>query len=63
MRDGAMKQLPRFLDRCIAEGIEIVQEFPPECTPILNGKLVGSLEGITCGDTPLAPSTHALESH
>lgn len=60
---GAMKQLPRFLDKCIDDGIEIVQEFPPDCTPILNGELVGSLSGLLCGDTPLAPSEHAVTSH
>ena len=49
---GAMKQLPRFLDRCEAEGVEIVQEFPLDCTPIVAGELVGNLDGLVCGDTP-----------
>ena len=60
---GAMKQLPRFLDRCEAEGVEFVQEFPADCTPIINGEIVGSLDGLVCGDAPAKPSEHQLSSH
>ena len=45
---GAMKQLPRFLDECLVRDIEFTQEFPPDCTPILDGRLVGSLDGLIC---------------
>ena len=45
---GAMRQLPRFLDECLSRGIEFAQDFPPECTPILDGRLVGSLDGLIC---------------
>ena len=45
---GAMRQLPRFLDECSARGVEVTQDFPPDCTPILAGRLVGSLEGLIC---------------
>ena len=45
---GAMRQLSRFLDECSARGVDFAQEFPRDCTPILNGELVGSLEGLVC---------------
>lgn len=54
-RYGGMKHLARFLDRAIAEGVEIVQEFPPDCVPIRDGEIVGSLDGIVCGEVPEAP--------
>jgi peptidoglycan/xylan/chitin deacetylase (PgdA/CDA1 family) len=43
---GAMLALPKFLDDVIAEGIEIVQDFPPECVPILRGKPVLPIDHI-----------------
>jgi len=51
-RYGGMKQLARFLDAAIAQDIEIVQEFPPDCVPIRRGEIVGSLDGLVCGDEP-----------
>jgi hypothetical protein len=51
-RYGGMKHLARFLDEVEARGVEIVQEFPPDCVPIENGELRGSLDGIVCGDSP-----------
>ena len=57
---GAMRHLPRFLDECIDRGIEFVQEFPPDCTPIVRGEILGSLEGLVCGEEPETPSEHAL---
>jgi len=42
--NGAMKHLDEFLDRLIRKGLEFTQEFPPECVPILDGKLVLPLE-------------------
>ena len=51
-RYGGMKQLARFLDEVNRRGIEIVQEFPPDCVPIRNGEIVGSLDGMVCGDDP-----------
>jgi peptidoglycan/xylan/chitin deacetylase (PgdA/CDA1 family) len=57
---GAMKQLPRFLDECIARGVEIVQEFPTDCTPIVNGEIVGNLDGLVCGDTVAPVSEHIM---
>ena len=57
---GAMRQLPRFLDECADRGVEFVQEFPMDCTPIVGGELVGSLDGLVCGEEPESPSGHAL---
>ncbi len=41
---GAMKALPRFLDQALAEGVEIVDDFPVDCVPILKGKAVRPLD-------------------
>ena len=59
MRFGGMPKLAEFLDRAIEQGYEIIQEHPPECTPIIKGEIVGSLEGLVCGDRPEAPSKSA----
>jgi peptidoglycan/xylan/chitin deacetylase (PgdA/CDA1 family) len=40
---GAMAALPRFLERAVAEGVEIVRELPPACVPIARGEVVGDL--------------------
>lgn len=36
---GAMDHLPRFLDRVAAAGIEVVADLPPECVPIVRGRV------------------------
>ena len=54
-RYGGMKHLARFLDESLRRGIEIVQEFPPDCVPIRGGEVVGSLDGLVCGDEPEPP--------
>jgi peptidoglycan/xylan/chitin deacetylase (PgdA/CDA1 family) len=41
---GAMDLLPRFLDGLRDLGAELVQEFPPECTPVERGRLVRPLD-------------------
>lgn len=46
---GAMRELPRFLELVREEGVEIVREFPPDCVPILRGRVVGDL-------APLVPA-------
>jgi peptidoglycan/xylan/chitin deacetylase (PgdA/CDA1 family) len=51
---GAMDNLGAFLDRVIADGVEIVQEFPDECTPIRGGALIGDLADLTT-DVPSVP--------
>jgi len=51
-RYGGMKQLARFVDRAREQDVEFVQDFPPDCVPIRAGEIVGSLDGIVCGDEP-----------
>lgn len=41
---GAMDHLPGFLRRLSAAGVEVVQEFPEACQPIVRGELRSSLE-------------------
>ena len=36
---GAMKALPRFLETALDAGVEIVQDFPPACVPMLRGEV------------------------
>jgi hypothetical protein len=55
-RYGGMKQLARFLDRASDRSVEIVQDFPPDCVPIRNGEIVGSLDGLVCGEEPEFPT-------
>jgi len=43
---GAMRALPRFLERALGDGVEIVAELPPACVPILRGRVVLPLEGL-----------------
>jgi peptidoglycan/xylan/chitin deacetylase (PgdA/CDA1 family) len=43
---GAMDALPGFLTAVRADGVEIRQELPEQCTPILRGELIGSLSGL-----------------
>jgi hypothetical protein len=37
---GAMLNLERFIGLLRGAGAEIVQEFPPECVPILRGRVM-----------------------
>lgn len=52
----SMKELARFLDKAIADGVEIVQEYPSDCVPIVKGELVGSLDAVTCGEKRPEPA-------
>lgn len=38
---GAMRHLPRFLDRAAAQGAVFRQDFPPDCVPIERGRIIG----------------------
>jgi peptidoglycan/xylan/chitin deacetylase (PgdA/CDA1 family) len=49
---GAMKELPRFLKLVQQAGVAIVQEFPPECVPLLRGEVVGSLDSLVSDAEP-----------
>lgn len=42
--NGAMAHLEEFLGRLEAAGVEFVQEFPPDCVPVLDGKVVLPLD-------------------
>jgi peptidoglycan/xylan/chitin deacetylase (PgdA/CDA1 family) len=42
---GAMRHLDRFLGLIEERGGRLRQEFPPECTPMIHGKLVGPIDG------------------
>jgi peptidoglycan/xylan/chitin deacetylase (PgdA/CDA1 family) len=45
LSNGAMRHLDRFLRKLRDEGHIFTQDFPPDCTPIVNGKLVQPLDG------------------
>jgi peptidoglycan/xylan/chitin deacetylase (PgdA/CDA1 family) len=42
--NGALGQLDRFLSKLRDMNVEIVQDFPVECTPIREGRIVGPIE-------------------
>ncbi len=46
---GAMKALPRFLDAALEAGAQIVQEFPPECVPVLRGAVRRPMGDVVAG--------------
>ena len=37
---GAMAHLDRFIRQLRDEGMEFTEEYPPDCVPILNGRIV-----------------------
>ena len=41
---GAMDQLERFIDLARQDGATFVQDFPPECVPVVCGRLVGPMD-------------------
>jgi peptidoglycan/xylan/chitin deacetylase (PgdA/CDA1 family) len=47
--NGAMAHLEEFITRLESEGVEFVQEFPPDCVPIIDGQVVLSLEPYVSG--------------
>ncbi|MDJ0787942.1 MAG: polysaccharide deacetylase family protein [Myxococcota bacterium] len=54
-RYGSMQHFARFLDEVARRDVEVVQEFPGDCVPIRKGELVGSLDGIVCGEKAEVP--------
>ena len=46
---GAMAALPRFIERVLADDVEIVADLPPACVPILGGEVVGPLDAYVSG--------------
>jgi peptidoglycan-N-acetylglucosamine deacetylase len=59
-RYGGMRRLPRFLDEVADRGVQIVQEFAPDCVPIVRGEVRGDLTGLLCGETPQGPRPLSL---
>lgn len=57
---GAMDALPRFLDTVDRMGVEIVQEFPEDCTPIHRGRPCAELEDlyVTPREAASVPGDH-----
>jgi peptidoglycan-N-acetylglucosamine deacetylase len=49
---GAMKQLPRFLEKVIGMGVAIVADLPDVCVPIERGEVKGDLGGLVRGGWP-----------
>ena len=43
--NGAMRHLDSFLRKLRDDGHELMQDFPPDCTPIVRGKIVQPLDG------------------
>jgi len=43
---GAMRHLSQFLDRVVQSGGTIRQEFPPECVPIEQGRVLRPIENL-----------------
>jgi hypothetical protein len=43
---GAMRHLDRFLDMIGEAGGRLRQEFPPDCTPMVDGIITGTMTGL-----------------
>ncbi len=53
LANGAPGYIEEFIVRLRGEGFEFVQEFPPECTPIVNGKIVLPIDAYVTGEPEL----------
>src|ERR1700677_1591448 len=49
IRTGAMAHLEQFLERLRTTGVELAQEFPPDCVPIVDGNVVLPLDAYVNG--------------
>lgn len=49
--NAAMQELPRFLDEVARRGVEVVQEFSLDCTPLCAGKRMWDLSLLVRTDT------------
>ena len=45
---GAMRRLDAFIAAARKAGIEIVQDFPPDCVPIVEGRVVRPIDAYVC---------------
>ena len=41
---GAMRHLPRFLDAVRDRGAKFRQDFPPDCVPLIDGRIAGPVD-------------------
>lgn len=57
--NGAMRHLEAFLSRMQNEGFEFTQEFPPDCVPILDGKIVEPMDRYVTATKEQAPHPSA----
>jgi hypothetical protein len=46
---GAMAHLDGFIRQLIDEGVELTQDYPPDCVPIVDGKAVLPIEQFVQG--------------
>src|SRR5690606_5505557 len=44
VNSGAMRHLQRFIDAVLKAGGRFRQDFPPDCVPILRGRINGAVE-------------------
>jgi peptidoglycan-N-acetylglucosamine deacetylase len=49
---GAMDHLDEFLTRLQDAGFEFAQEFPPDCMPIVDGRIVQPMDGYVASSAP-----------
>jgi peptidoglycan/xylan/chitin deacetylase (PgdA/CDA1 family) len=49
---GAMMHLDRFLRALKDDGVELTQEYPPECVPIADGKIMQPLDQFVADELP-----------
>jgi hypothetical protein len=47
-----METLAEFHDRIIQMGVEITQELPRSCTPLIEGKVAGDLQDLVTPEKP-----------
>jgi peptidoglycan-N-acetylglucosamine deacetylase len=46
---GAMAHLDEFIGRLVDEGVELTQEYPPDCVPVVDGRIVLPIAQYTQG--------------
>ncbi len=54
---GAMAGLDRALGRMLDDGLDIVQDFPPDCVPMRRGLVTAPLDHLVALDTSHSPAT------
>lgn len=54
---GMMDTLDEFHRRLVETGVEILQEMPPSCLPITNGRICSVIDGLVTLETPAAASS------